>query len=293
MNYTNKNVFIYKMSRTLRQKKIFNKSAPSIIESKNELEQKENEEVRPRQKAKGWNNGEFTSPCQRNEKLEDNTLTFAQDQNLIYGNRSMLLNGFGGAPNPDTYVCGAPGSLGMPFQTNNFFLKYTFAYGGHPWLNRITQKQFNYDTKNICIAINNVCGRNIYLRRGESYLFTSAAIECTPCLGHVIQNIDNVTTISLAAFITTDIIGGGRLNAINQTVLENPIINNGFEPERLFATPEIYPGAVTRIAVGTQFPDVCFYQSRLGPFMGGIVIVFGACSNNLDDYPIEDALPNM
>jgi len=286
MNCVNKNVFIYKMSHTLRQKNIFKKcTTPETREEKGV------QEINPRDRARSWRTGDFTSICESIDKIENNELPFGVDQNFIYGNKTALMNGFGGVPNSDTYIYGAPGSLTMPFQPNNFYCKYNFAFGGHPWLNRITQRQFNYDTKNLCISINNVAGRNLYLRRGQSYLFTFAGIECSPCLGSLVKNLDNLSTIMLSMYFTTDPIGGSEVNSINQTILENAIVNRGINPPRILNTAEMYPGSCNRVAIGTQFPNVLFYQSSLGPFLGGFIVCFGGCGAGWDDFPLDDTLP--
>lgn len=245
-----------------------------------------------------------------------NTLTQPQDvsievdtQKNIFGGpftqlvpkRLSQLNGFGYSVNPNMYTSN-PRAVGTPLRPiieNNFYVRYGTAQGssnvgrinefantgtvlypglvGYNALNGVWPSVGTGpwpQTQGLSVYINNMPGRTVYLtRRKEPYYFhLPFTSEYASQGANLPPNIDlNALDTLGGLYFTTDPVGGGPWNDIN-------FINGQPSPPPILPNAPyiLYPGGTIQVVVDNNWPDICYYQSTSGPFMGGAVIVVGS-----------------
>lgn len=215
--------------------------------------------------------------------------------------RISQLNGFGYGVNTNMYNSN-PRAVGTPLRPiieNNFYVRYGTA-NGSPNVGRINQESgtgtevypglVGYNslnqvwpsvstgtypqTQGLSLYINNMPGRILYLtRRKEPYYFHLPFTSEYAALGANLPpgiNLNALDTLG-GMYFTRDPAGGGPWNDIN-------IINGQAAPPPILPNAPyiLYPGGTIQIVVDNNWPDVCYYQSTSGPFMGGVVLVVGS-----------------
>ena len=215
--------------------------------------------------------------------------------------RISQLNGFGYGVNTNMYNSN-PRAVGTPLRPiieNNFYVRYGTA-NGSPNVGRINQESgtatqgypglIGYNnlngvwpsvstgpwqqTQGLSLYINNMPGRILYLtRRKEPYYFHLPYTSEYAALGSNLPpkvNLDALDNLG-GMYFTRDPAGGGPWNDIN-------IINGQAAPPPILPNAPyiLYPGGTIQIVVDNNWPDVCYYQSTSGPFMGGTVLVVGS-----------------
>jgi hypothetical protein len=215
--------------------------------------------------------------------------------------RLSQLNGFGYGVNTNIYNAN-PRAVGTPLRPiieNNFYVRYGTA-NGSPNVGRINQESgtastgypglIGYNnlngvwpqpstgpwpqTQGLSLYINNMPGRILYLtRRKEPYYFHLPFTSEYAALGSNLPpnvNLNALDTLG-GMYFTRDPAGGGPWNDIN-------IINGQASPPPILPNAPyiLYPGGTIQIVVDNTWPDVCYYQSTSGPFMGGTVLVVGS-----------------
>lgn len=186
--------------------------------------------------------------------------------------RADELNGFGrGVVNSFFYGDG-PGSARNPFQKDVFLVDLGDA-SSHPWADRIFQgpADVGCETKELGLYVNGMVSRTLYLvRRPEPYYFVFRPPRENPNLRNFLCcNPDAFDPCERHGFyFTNDPVGGGRCNYINDGVspLVFPMSSMVMENGNAFA-----------VKIDNNWPDMLFYQSTRGPFMGGKVLIFGQC----------------
>lgn len=215
--------------------------------------------------------------------------------------RLSQLNGFGYSVNTNMYTSN-PRAVGTPLRPiieNNFYVRYGTAQGS-PNVGRINQYAatastgypglIGYNalngvwplvstgpwpqTQGLSLYVNNMPGRVIYLtRRKEPYYFHLPFTSEYANLGaNLPPNVNtNILDTLGGMYFTIDPSGGGPWNDIN-------IINGQANPPPILPNAPyiLYPGGTIQIVVDNKWPDVCYYQSTSGPFMGGTVITVGS-----------------
>lgn len=182
------------------------------------------------------------------------------------------LNGFGRGVINSYFYTGGPGGANNPFQKDVFLIDLGDA-ASHPWADRIFQGPADVacETKELCLYINGMAGRTLYLvRRPEPYYFVFRPPRANPMLQDFFCcNPDAFDPCERHGFyFTNDPVGGGVRNYINDGIapLVFPMTSVIMENANMFA-----------VKVDNNWPDMLFYQSTRGPFMGGKVMVLGQC----------------
>lgn len=228
----------------------------------------------------------------------------------IVNKRINQLNGFNYAVNVDLYsdptVAGNPNK---PYIPNNFKFQYGPALM-HPWGRRcMNQSQFTAtgtipytsnpntgnatmfpspypvvstgyypQTQGLALYVNGAVGRTIYLvRRPQPYVFhlpnQFRKDGKDPLTGYTTPQGADINEKYIVnqggVYFTTDPAGGGAWNDINY-------VNGLPVPVPVFAQAYVSAGGFVSVIVDDTWPDALFYQSTLGPFMGGLVIVTGS-----------------
>ena len=218
----------------------------------------------------------------------------------IYQERIDTLNGFGYVVNASMYGRdpNAVGTPKRPIIIDNFYVSFGTSQGS-PNVGRINQyagtatqaypgitninnsiapvwqnvpSGVKYtQTQGLSMYMNVMAGRTIYLvrRKAPYYFHMPVAQEYAGQLPTTV-NIANLDLLG-GLYFTTDPQGGGPwndLNIINGQAYPPPILPN--------APYILYPGRTIQIVVDNTWPDLCFYQSTLGPFMGGMVVAVGS-----------------
>lgn len=213
--------------------------------------------------------------------------------------RISQLNGFGYTVNPNIYAAN-PRAVGTPLRPiieNNFYVRYGTSQGamnvgrinvnsgtsstgylglvGYNFLNQVWKNvpsgTIVPQTQNLSLYVNNMPGRILYLtRRKEPYYFHlpfAADYAGQLPAGTNAQALDTYGGL----YFTTDPVGGGPWNDVN-------IINGQASPPPILPNAPyiLYPGGTIQIVVDNTWPDICYYQSTSGPFMGGVVIAVGS-----------------
>ena len=233
--------------------------------------------------------------------------TEVSDQGRIFGGpftqevpkRISQLNGFGFSVNQALYGVNprAPGTPLRPIIDGNFYLKYGTSQGatnvgrinefsgtattpypglvGYNYLNQvwpnIPSGTAYYQTQNLALYVNNMPGRIVYLtRRKEPYYFHLPTLFESGVPPNPTINVPNLL-LTAGVYFTTDPVGGGPWNDIN-------IINGQAAPPPILPNAPyiLYPGGTIQIVCDNTWPDVSYYQSTSGPFMGGTVLVVGS-----------------
>jgi len=205
--------------------------------------------------------------------VSEEGMVFGPPALTISQNRADVLNGFG----PETvtgyiYNQRGPGSVGRPFERDVFLVDLANSRT-HPWADRIRQTAGNIscETRNMCLAINGMAGRTLYLvRRPQPYYFIFRPASQNPNLTRKqCEEIDECDEVGF--YITTDPVGGdcnSFLNGVDET--------RGIAPQVFPLTRTVFDNnSVYSLIVDDNWPDVLFYQSTLGPFMGGLIVVLG------------------
>jgi len=218
--------------------------------------------------------------------------------------RISQLNGFGYAVNPNIYAAN-PRAVGTPLRPiieNNFYVRYGTAQGssnigrinensatsatgylgliGYNYLNQVWKNVATGtlvpQTQNLSMYVNNMPGRILYLtRRKEPYYFhLPFSVEYAgPQGGGQLPPGTNLQALDTygGMYFTTDPVGGGPWNDVN-------IINGQANPPPILPNAPyiLYPGGTIQVVVDNNWPDICYYQSTSGPFMGGVVVVVGS-----------------
>jgi len=213
--------------------------------------------------------------------------------------RISQLNGFGFSVNQALYGVNprAPGTPLRPIIDGNFYLKYGTSQGatnvgrinefsgtattpypgliGYNYLNQvwpnIPSGTAYYQTQNLALYVNNMPGRIVYLtRRKEPYYFHLPTLFESGVPPNPTINVPNLL-LTAGVYFTTDPVGGGPWNDIN-------IINGQAAPPPILPNAPyiLYPGGTIQIVCDNTWPDVSYYQSTSGPFMGGTVLVVGS-----------------
>ena len=221
----------------------------------------------------------------------------------LVSKRIRQLQGFGFTVNNQMYTPNqyAPGTPNRPFVDSNFQVR--FAVGKNQiWGNRLFQfsstgasndivrpaypgqyisSPYPYaptgtypGSQGLCLDINGMQGRVLILeRRCAPYYFHMARVDACDFQNVLTPQGDPINVKYLqnqgGMYFTTDPVGGGPWNAINY-------VNGQPSPPPVFPGAAVLtPGNVIEVRVDNNWPDVLFYQSTAGPFMGGIVQVIG------------------
>lgn len=216
--------------------------------------------------------------------------------------RLSQLNGFGYSVNPNLYNSN-PRAVGTPLRPiieNNFYVRYGTSNGSSnvgrinqysgtaatPYPGLVGYNNLNGvwpsvptgtltpQTQGLSLYVNNMPGRILYLaRRKEPYYFHLPYTSEYAALGaNLPPKVDRDALDTLGGlYFTVDPVGGGPWNDIN-------IINGQANPPPILPNAPyiLYPGGTIQIVVDNCWPDVCYYQSISGPFMGGQVIAVGS-----------------
>jgi hypothetical protein len=178
------------------------------------------------------------------------------------------LNGFDLTVNAYNYNARfEPGTEGRPLIKDSFLID--LGDGSQSiWANRV--KQYATDTQGYCIWTNGMPSRTIYLvRRKQPYYFSYRLPKNNPNFP------GDPTTLNpnQGFYVTTDPGGGNSTSAINTP-------GGGVTPQPYPGTAILYPGNTIYFCVNDAWPDVLFYQSLSGEFMGGRIIVVGKFSGD-------------
>jgi len=217
----------------------------------------------------------------------------------LVNQRISQINGFGYAVQPGLYVQTprAPGTPLRPIIDDNFYIRYGRGegslftarvyqqsgtgpvYGGLPVQNYnngvwpfIPSGAAYPQTQNLCLYLNNMPARTLYLVRRKQPYYFHLPLSANYAAENLPANIDLQALDKLGGFyFTRDPVGGGPWNA------ENQFNGQANPPPILPQAPQIlYPGGTMQVIVDNTWPDVLFYQSTSGPFMGGFVVVIGS-----------------
>jgi len=211
---------------------------------------------------------------------------FGQPQSCLIEQRIDRLNGFGEAVNNFNYdnPC-QPGSFGRPFVKDNFYITYALATQGL-WSQRILQwatppagyvgptgpfGPIDVETQGLGLSFNGQApGSTMILQRRRRPYYFHFPLQNNnnnlPCDTKVC-NLDRYGGF----YFTTDPVGGSYFNYINQIGANAPIT-----PPVFPGTQILTPGNTFWVIIDDTWPDTLFFQSTLGPFMGGIVQVVGS-----------------
>lgn len=219
--------------------------------------------------------------------------------NLV-SQRLSQINGFGYAVQPGMYVQNprAPGTPLRPIIDDNFYIRYGRGEGSM-FVARLEQNSGtaaheypglpvrNYNngvwplvpsgtaypqTQNLCLYVNNMPGRTIYMVRRKQPYYFHMPLTANYAEENLPRTVDLLALDQLGGFyFTRDPVGGGPWNDVN-------ILNGqGNPPPLLPQSPQIlYPGGTMQVVVDNSWPDVMFYQSTSGPYMGGLVLIVGS-----------------
>lgn len=230
--------------------------------------------------------------------LPDENKIYVDTEYNIYGRpesslvkkRIAQLNGFNEGLNAYNYLPpDIPGSFGKPFIEYNFYISYGLG-NQQVWSDRIYQFQNrpdNYtgpigqnglpidkETQGLCLYVNGMANRIIYLVRGcQPYTF-HFPLQKDNCLLPCDVDVCDLDRNG-GFYITEDPIGGNPSNFLNNIGALFTPSGQGFQPKPLRDTNFLRPGGFCSFLVDNTWPDVLFYQSLSGPFMGGRIIVLG------------------
>jgi hypothetical protein len=283
------------MSRTLRQKKIFSKRAPSLVEK----DVSEDNRILETNEKGGCN---FGGRCSDSTPIRNSCVSSFVDNTGPPGNNASLcvgdplltrqsvdvINGTCGVFNPAFFNYGRPGSRWNPIGRNIFFLEYVRG-AASPWAFRlITTPMGLTESFGIGIAVNNVAGRTIAMIKGECYFFNVAPLEASGLFacreGPLLQS-------QTAIRFTYEPGSGGVNNAINSAIFDSQNESKGILPDSVAGLPVMLENNVYKVVLGSNVPFIFFYGSVFATFMGGTVVALGCCPDDYAQFAMVDSLP--
>ena len=224
---------------------------------------------------------ELLLPDQQPVRVSAEGEIFGGPETALIQRRIDQLNGFGEIANVYSYgMPGLPGSFDRPFIKDNFYISVGLG-NSSLFANRIFQNAtiptgytpptgtVDTETQGLALYVNGQASRILRLVRGRTYYFHFPLLSCSnTCLPAC---VDPCLIDSIASFyFTLDPVGGNVNNYINSTG------DFSVTPQPFPGTSFIYPGSTGWITIDNTFPDFLFYQSTMGPFQGGLVLILGA-----------------